>query len=270
MQRIHVYCDETGTHGGARKYVIGSLWMPRKWDRALSTIINEVQAQARDLSEIKWTKTTRFTLPQYQEIGRATLNILAKEPRARYRAIVIDKSVLNHRVFNRGDPELGFYKFYWQLLFHEIECRFDYLRWSEQFSIWVDQRSDNQPARLGRLTHILRHTCQTRIKRCQTTDPIRQVLAADSKAFRVMQACDLITGAIGAECNRTELGEAKRTLLQFLCHQRTGRARGISWPASPPGRRSAFNVWHWRPSETSRMLQGIKWMEQNEERKKRS
>ncbi|MEZ5433536.1 MAG: hypothetical protein R3F31_20715 [Verrucomicrobiales bacterium] len=65
----------------------------------------------------------------------------------RFRAIVIDRTKIDLVRFHDGDGELGFYKFYYQLLLH----------WTREYRYWVfcDQKKNRLPSRLRTLETCL-------------------------------------------------------------------------------------------------------------------
>jgi hypothetical protein len=56
--------------------------------------------------------------------------------------LIVDNHQINHQKFNQGDKEIGFYKFYYQLLFHCFGRRY-YLKDDDRFILHLDSRSTN-------------------------------------------------------------------------------------------------------------------------------
>ena len=61
-----------------------------------------------------------------------------------FRCVVIDTHQLDHKTFNRGDEELGFYKLYYQLLLHNM-------RPGNRYLVMLDDRRTRKKTRLSTL-----------------------------------------------------------------------------------------------------------------------
>lgn len=133
-----------------------------------------------------------------------------------------------------GDPELGFYKFYFLLLSRRILPR-------NEYHIYLDERSSNRDGRrLGDLKDCVNGWCAR--NRTGGIWPVRTLEPRDSKTDDLIQLGDVILGAVGRRCNSVTGSESKDTLTAHV-EARVGRPldRGTTGDVRP------FNVWRWRP-----------------------
>src|SRR6476620_6034482 len=121
--RFDVYCDESypdlftaKEKMHARYLMIGSLWLPTDMREALKEQISGARQKHSIWGEVKWTKTSPSSIPFLHEI----IDIfISHGDNLRFRCIAVRADQINHD-FNDGDKELGFYKFYYQLLHHWV------------------------------------------------------------------------------------------------------------------------------------------------------
>ena len=69
----------------------------------------------------------------------------------RFRVITIESQKLNLPQFHEGTAELGFYKFYYQLLTHWISP-------NNSYAIFCDYQTNQVPTRLHEMRNVLRNT----------------------------------------------------------------------------------------------------------------
>ena len=115
---FEVYCDEnypdlfSSSHPKARYLMIGSLWLPSTLRKELKSNINELRKIHNAWGEIKWRKVSPSKLPFYE----ALIDLFIQyDSELRFRCIAIDNNDFDQSWHN-NDHELGFYKFYYQLL----------------------------------------------------------------------------------------------------------------------------------------------------------
>jgi hypothetical protein len=131
----------------------------------------------------------------------------------------LDTHQFDHRRFNLGDAEVGFCKFYYQLLLHcfgKPDCtRLQPAR----FLVFVDQRTSSFS--LEDLRQILNNGMASRLG--IHSRPFRAVQPVDSKLSVFVQLVDVITGAVGYHWNQLHLApgasEARRELAAYLAER---------------------------------------------------
>ena len=196
-----VYCDESGPEllhaqrPKARYLVIGSLWLPQDFRAPGKTAIHELRNRHGIGSEFKWRKVSPSKATFYRELVQW---FFAAGLDLRFRAIVVDREKVNLVDFHEGDGELGFYKFYYQLLLHwSRECN--------RYTVFCDYKQNRLPSRLTTLERCLNHA--------NLSSEIHvQAIRSDQSVF--IQLCDVLTGLTQARYNSpANLGPAKQALL---------------------------------------------------------
>ena len=90
---------------------IGGLWVPTGQKSDLTKKLRSVLKENQLGAELKWSKVSEKRLSAY----KAVIDFFTTHDLS-FRVIVVDKSQLDLDQFKDGDPELGFYTFYYELL----------------------------------------------------------------------------------------------------------------------------------------------------------
>jgi hypothetical protein len=120
---IEIYCDESrqdllvSQHPEYTYALIGSLWMTKAIRLRLTKQIFTLREHNKVWGEIKWSKVSPSKLEFYMGLIDLFFD-LKKMPY--FRCICIDSRKVDNDIYNSGDGELGFYKFYYQVLYHWI------------------------------------------------------------------------------------------------------------------------------------------------------
>lgn len=195
-----VYCDES-RHNGAQvhRYMgIGSLWVPEPVKPYLTKDVRALTRACGIGSEVKWSKTSERVLAGYT----ALVDYFVQAPLI-FRVIVVDQARVDIDRFHAGDWELGFYKFYYEVLEKWITPGNEYL-------ILLDFKQNKGAGRYGDLKRILRNKFVG-----QST--ISDLTIIDSAQSPLAQVCDLLTGAVAAACcTDLRAGSAKLKLVQHM------------------------------------------------------
>lgn len=201
---FEVYCDEnfpdlfTSTRPKARYMMIGGLWIPSDRRNHVKENISRIREKHQAWGEIKWTKVSPSKLDFYQELIDLFFSYGAN---MRFRCIAIDREAYD-AARNNGDNELGFYKFYYQLIHHWI---FDH----NSYSIFCDTKTNRDKYRLKVLRQCLGYS--------NRTSQVTSIQALPSKQVVLIQLCDLLLGAASSRMNNTlTQGSAKSELVQLL------------------------------------------------------
>lgn len=213
---FEVYCDEahpdlfTSAKPQAQYLMIGSLWLPAALREEVKGKIKALRQEHNAWGEIKWTKVSPSKLAFYIELVEMFIGYGDK---MRFRCIAVDQSQINMDL-HQGDHELGFYKFYYQVLHHWI---LDF----NSYRIFCDLKSNREPARFPELRKVLDNANLSADVQC--------VQALPSKQVTLIQLTDLFLGAASSRLNKTlREGSAKETLVMEL-EQRLGRQLGPTW-----------------------------------------
>nr|WP_315399311.1 DUF3800 domain-containing protein [uncultured Duganella sp.] len=202
--KFEVYCDEanpdvlTSEAPRARYLMIGSLWIPAELREELKGKIYALRQQHLTWGEIKWTKVSASKSDFYIELVNL---FMGYGEHVRFRCIAVDREQINLALHD-NDGELGFYKFYYQLLHHWI---LDF----NQYQIYCDAKCNRDLKRLPVLAKCL--------SRASLTSSIERVQSLPSSEVVLIQLCDLLLGAASSRVNGT-LGKntAKAALVKHL------------------------------------------------------
>jgi hypothetical protein len=103
----------------------------------------------------------------------------------KFRVIILKSEDLNHSLFNCNDAELGFYKFYYEMLKHKL---FEF----NNYKIYLDYKENRDKDRLN----VLR-SCLSRIDNVA----IEIVQALESSQSSGIQVADILTGLVTSKFN---------------------------------------------------------------------
>jgi len=187
--KFEVYCDEahpdvlTSTNPHVRYLMIGGVWIPAKDRQSLKQDIYIIREKHQVWGEIKWTKVS----PSKQGFYLELIDLFFQQENVSFRCIAVDRDQVNMEL-NENDSELGFYKFYYQLLHHWIFSQ-------NEYSIFCDMKSNRDPKRLPVLMQCL--------TRANPGSIINNIQSLPSKEVVLIQLCDLLLGAASGRLNAT-------------------------------------------------------------------
>jgi hypothetical protein len=187
--RFDVYCDEShpdllsSKDPQAQYLVIGSLWLPAECRQTFKEEIHTLRAEFRIGGEFKWQKVSPSKLSFYEALVDW---FFLKENQLRFRCIAVEHQKVNLLKYHDNDQELGFYKFYYQLLHHWI---FDF----NEYAIFCDFKKNRSQDRLEILQRCLDQS--------NLSSGIKTVQAIPSHESVLLQLADLLTGIASARLN---------------------------------------------------------------------
>lgn len=201
---FEVYCDEahpdvfTSTKPRARFLMIGSLWLPASLRNEMKNKILLLREKHQTWGEIKWSKVS----PNRKDFYIELIDLFCDyKDNLRFRCIAVDRTQVDLKLHN-NDGELGFYKFYYQLLHHWILDFNDY-------RIFCDAKSNRDLKRLPVLKRCL--------TRANLTSKISDIQSLHSREVVLIQICDLLLGAASSRINETlKNGTAKESVVKQL------------------------------------------------------
>lgn len=200
--KYEIYCDESGVEAffdkNAHRYaVIGGIWIPAEERSSCKAKINSLKEKYGLMGEMKWKKVCPSSVNFYKDV----IDYFFENTNIRFRAICIKAEQLNHEKYNLGKGELGFYKFYFQLLQH-------WLVWNNIYQIFVDYKVNGYPHRVFELGKILNNATSARVS---------QIQALPSEQSVLIQLADVLTGAVAATFNQEyKKGSAKEDILNVF------------------------------------------------------
>ena len=202
--RFEVYCDESrpdlffSEHPQARFLMIGSLWLPEELRCELKEKIKTIRKKYNTWGEIKWSKVSPSRVDFFGDLVDLFTSYGSD---VRFRCIAVEHSQVD-MALHEHDSELGFYKFYYQLIHHWI------LK-SNEYQIFCDAKTNRDSKRLHTLQQCL---CHSNLPSC-----IQGIQSLPSHQVVLIQLCDLLLGAASSRMNDTlKPGSAKEIIIKRL------------------------------------------------------
>lgn len=198
--KIEIYCDESRHDLLANQHsitetnrysIIGGIWLNSIIRENLKNDLKNLRDRYNTYGEIKWNNVSDSRIDFYKSLVEL---FFSYNLNLRFRAIVIDALTVDITKFHDSDAELGFYKFYYQLLFHWIDS-------TNIYYIFTDYKRNRKNNRILELKEIVNSA-----KHCST---IKHIQAIDSKESLILQLEDLIMGAVGYKYNFGYNGRSK-------------------------------------------------------------
>lgn len=203
--KMEIYCDEahpdlfSSKNPQARYIIIGSLWLRAEDRSAYKNAIHKLRDQYKIGGEFKWRKVS----PSRIEFYKALIKWFCEQrENLRFRCIAIAHAQVDLVRFHENDQELGFYKFYYQLLHRWIH---DF----NEYSVFCDYKSNRRRDRL----HVLKRC----MKNANLSANILNVQAVRSKESVLIQLADVLVGIASQSLNKgVTPGSAKENAVQYL------------------------------------------------------
>lgn len=228
LKSFEVYCDEShpelfvSPRADAVRAVIGSLWMPAPFREEFKSRISLLRHHHNVWGEFKWRKAS----PARETFFLDLVDLFFETPELQFRAIVIDSTKINLGRFHSADAELGFYKFYYQLLHHWIIA-------PNSYAIFCDDKVNRDPRRVLELGRVLANA-----NRGASVPPLRTVSSSQSSG---VQLCDVLLGATQWCANGVPGSSPTKIAIVKRIEERLGHPIA---PTSPAERK--FNVFNIR------------------------
>jgi hypothetical protein len=206
---IEVYCDESrpelfvGAEPRGGLALIGSLWIPAGRRAGLKDEVQLLRRKHSVWGEFKWQKVSPAKVDFYHDI----VDLFFDAADMRFRTIVIDAARLDLARFHGADGELGFYKFYYQLLTH-------WLNPLNEYSVFCDDKVNRDRTRLSTLGRVLANKHPR-----ATINPMQAVSSSQSV---MIQVCDVLLGAAQSRMNRSNRGSTAKAAVISHIEDRIG------------------------------------------------
>ncbi|MFV8261678.1 DUF3800 domain-containing protein [Aerococcus viridans] len=199
---IEVYCDESrpetlyGENSKDKYMVIGGIWIPASERNKVKNKINYLKKIYGINNEVKWKNVS----PSKEDFYLDLIDYFFSNRNIRFRCIVVDSSKVNMEIYHNSDSELGFYKFYYQVLNKWCEG-------NESYWIYLDYKSNKMGNRLHVLKDILNNA---------TFSDIKEVQAINSSESVFIQMADILIGAVGYIFNGYSESNAKLNVIRRI------------------------------------------------------
>lgn len=198
--KIEIYCDESrqdlfnnknSITENNRYICIGGIWIESEIREKVKSDIKVIQKKHNVFGEFKWKTVTPSKYDFYKELVELFFNY---DDKIKFRCVVIDAKQVDMKTYNNSDSELGFYKFYYQLLTYWINNK-------NQYKIYTDYKVNRKNDRLNDLRLILNNK-----SRSSTT--VQLIQAINSKESLLLQLEDVLMGAVAYKYNFGDSGKA--------------------------------------------------------------
>lgn len=151
-----------------------------------------------------------------------------------FEGLLITHAKIDHTKFSQGDPELGFFRFYYTLLANTLQKHYFE---SRQFHITIDDIHTKDPKMVSKLQIRLEKSCLPDVQ-----NPIKTVQPQDSKAELLLQMADIILGCVSFAWNTLPTStskniDAKREIVEYLEIKLGINLSEITHP------NNSFNIW---------------------------
>jgi len=229
-----IYIDES-SQTGHRYLVLGGIIVSTKdVGEATAAIIAARQPELPEMT-MKWSKVSRTKLVAYKRVVDALFDLNARMT-LDYHCLVVDTTKQKHGIYNKGSREIGFNKELYQLA-----MKFGRL-YEGLFHVYPDRRSTDQT------TEDLRLMLNRGIKgrwNDKRDWPFRRLHFRDPETCQILQAVDILTGALASRLNGHHLtpgaSPAKAELSAYVMQK-----AGIADVFRDTPRGARFTIWHRR------------------------
>ncbi|WP_099467429.1 DUF3800 domain-containing protein [Konateibacter massiliensis] len=203
-----IYCDESrqdllvnkNSIKENNKYCcIGGLMAPNKDRATIKQRITNLCHKHQVYGELKWGSVSNNKLLFYVEL----IELFFELEELNFRTIVIDAEEVNNTLFNNSDQELGYYKFYYQLLNHWLES-------NDKYRIYTDFKTNKERTRLEDLKMYL--------NKSSPIERVELIQAINSKESVLLQMQNVIMGAVCYYFNYGKKGDsvAKNVIINTI------------------------------------------------------
>lgn len=198
-QIYNLFCDESrqdllasaSSITSTNRYCcIGGVMIPDSSREKIKSDIKKIQEKYGVYGELKWGTVSPSKITFYLEL----IDYFFSEHEISFRTVVIDSTKINNEIYNEADQELGYYKFYYQLLFH----------WMDQqsiYRIYTDQKTNGDRMRLRELRNILNNSYSF-------ASPVESIQAINSREAVILQMENILMGAVGYKYNFGKTGKS--------------------------------------------------------------
>lgn len=216
MKQIDLYCDESrqdllvnknAITANNRYVCIGGLLVPREKRADLKNRINVLKKQYGIINEFKWGNVSNNKIEFYKSL--VDLFLEDEFIDVCFRCVVIDATTVDNGKYNEDDQELGYYKFYYQLLQNWISTDYSYF-------VFTDFKTNKETNRLHELRRIL--------NRRLPYDNVAIIQAIDSSESVILQMQNILMGTVAYKYNFGNDGSsiAKMELVRYV-EEKLGR-----------------------------------------------
>lgn len=202
-ETYNVYCDESCHLENDKKkaLVIGGVFCPKIHVTDVSQKIRSLKNEydMPKMFEIKWTKVSDQKFNFYKSI----VDLFFDLKYLSFRAVIADKTDLNHKLFNQ-DHDTWYFKMYYLMLQKKIIIGNDY-------NIYIDIKDTRSADKVKKLHEVLCNTfCDFDCER------IRRIQTVRSHEVELLQMSDLLIGILSSNINSDLTSPGKLRLIKYF------------------------------------------------------
>jgi hypothetical protein len=199
---FEIYADESGLEALKNKEAhtycaIGGIWIPAENRIELKESLKTIKLNYNVHGELKWKKMSPSFFNMYKDV----IDYFFNTTFIRFRVILVEANLVDNVRFNNTDAELGFYKFYYQLLHHWI---YDF----NSYDIYLDHKVNRKKSRFTDLEKVLDNS--------NLTSDIKRVQGLPSHELLGIQLADVLTGLVASKMNGGVTSNAKLDLIKYI------------------------------------------------------
>ncbi len=229
MLTYNIYCDESGhlEHDGLGFMVLGAVWCPAEKAKESAVRLREIKVKhgLKPDCELKWISVSASKLGYYQDV----LDYFFDDNDLHFRAVVIDKSLLNHDAYGT-DHDTWYYKMYFQLLEPLLDP-------SARNRIYIDIKDTRSQAKVAKLHDVLSNSMYD-----FDHSIVERVQQVRSHEVEHVQLADFLIGMVSYRNRLLNTSGAKLTLVD-----RMKRRSRLSLDRNTLLRAPKVNLLMWRP-----------------------
>lgn len=250
MSIYKVYCDESRQHKQNLYKVIGSIWIKKEfgWKFVNKYLSFCKETVGKMPAHIKWTNIPSKPDSKYMPFYTGLVDLYFEENNKNpenimFRAVVVSPEyIFNHKDYNDGDFETGFYKVYYQLLYHQIKEKPKYEYHIRPGSRPVSKKNSSMSEidRLEELKKILNNSILN-------YNPVVSIEPRNAKDRILIQLADIFMGVTGylwnEEHRKPKPHQGKLFLVEYITNKLNKPMLGFS--TSKYDR--TFNIFYFNP-----------------------
>ena len=230
---ISIYCDESHPmqNDGQDFMVIGSLICHKSKYRKIKKQIQDIKrANGLDIDyEFKWQKVNKKRLDAYVDL----INFIANCDDIKIKINL----ALGKRLLKFSDKNHNYDKWYHKMYYYMLK---NYLKWHKEYSsdctynLYIDKKDTHSNDNYGKIASYLH-------RYFKPTGGFA-AKACDSREFLLIQAIDIIIGAVSYYQRRVYTNKYKTSLMRHIIN-----AFGVSFDKSTGKSEDKFSLYVWKP-----------------------
>lgn len=227
---INIYCDESChlEHDGKSHMVLGALWCEESKVKEVSARIIEIKTRHlhNPKSEVKWNKVSEGGVLLYEDL----LNFFFDDDDLHFRALIADKSVLDHKTFKQTHDE-----WYYKMYFHLLKV---ILSPDNSYNVYLDIKDTLGGEKVKKLKEVLSNSMFD-----FNRDIFSRFQLVRSDESALLQLSDLLIGAVSYNVRDLSRNSGKNKIIDLV-----KRRSGYSLTKSTLYKENKFNLFFWKPN----------------------